>query len=101
MVLKREGIFVPTGFTPNGDGNNDLLLVHGLDDVNINLFRLYDRWGELIYQAENFKTNQTTLGWDGNFRGKPMPTDTYIWYLEAEYEDGRTEKQHGESTLIR
>jgi len=96
-------IVVPTGFTPNGDNINDLLLVHGKSKLvqQINTYQIFDRWGEQLYEANDFFINDTGIGWDGTFAGQPMPAGVYVWFLEVEYVDGQTEVLRGETTLIR
>lgn len=100
-VYKPRRIFVPTGFTPNNDFNNDLLLVHGQASAKVLDFRVYDRWGELVYQAGNFVVNDETVGWDGKFRDKEMDPGVYVWVLEVKYLDGEKEVLKGETTLLR
>lgn len=100
-VSKERKVFVPTGFTPNDDGSNDLLLVHGPSDTKVLFFRIYDRWGELVYEASEFQVGDSTQGWNGQFRNKEMGSGSYIWYLDVEYADGETETLKGSSTLIR
>ncbi len=102
-VEKPRGVFVPTGFTPNGDLENDLLIVHGKSKqvTKVLTFKIFDRWGELIYEDQNFSVNDNTRGWDGNFRGKPCDPAVFGWVLEAEYQDGFTELLRGNVTLIR
>ncbi|MBL7829290.1 MAG: gliding motility-associated C-terminal domain-containing protein, partial [Saprospiraceae bacterium] len=102
-VKKPKGIYVPTGFSPNGDQNNDVLVVHGLSRQvrKIVSFRLFDRWGELVYQDQDFSVNDQGRGWDGTFRGQPCDPGVYVWILEGLYEDGYTENLKGEVTLIR
>lgn len=100
-VLKHNEVLVPTGFSPNSDGVNDLLHVHGSPGVKITMFRIYDRLGELLYESADFMVNDRTLGWDGTFRGKDMPPGVYVWYAEAEYADGMKEIFKGSTTLLR
>ena len=100
-VYKQRGILVPTGFTPNGDNVNDVLRVHGKPGTKIKTFRIYDRWGELLYQSDNFGVNDENFGWDGSFKGQIMGAGTYVWYAEALYPDGTTEIDKGNTTLIR
>jgi len=100
-VYKPRRIFVPTGFTPNGDFTNDLLLVHGQSSARVLEFNIFDRWGELVYQAGNFVVNDETVGWNGKFRDKDMDPGVYVWVLEVQYLDGEKEVLKGESTLIR
>lgn len=103
MVDKPRGVYIPTGFTPNGDLNNDLLIVYGksLQIRNVVTFNVYDRWGELVYQDQNFKVNDDSRGWDGLFRGKACDPGVYVWYVEVEYQDGYREAWKGDVTLIR
>jgi gliding motility-associated-like protein len=102
-VDKPRGVYVPTGFSPNGDLENDLLVVHGKSRqvTRIRTFKLFDRWGELIYEDQNFSVNDITRGWDGTFRGQPCDPAVFVWVLEAEYLDGRIELLNGNVTLIR
>lgn len=101
LVVKPRLIFVPTGFTPNGDFLNDLLLVHGQKTARVLQFRVYDRWGELLYESGEFQVSDNATGWDGNFRGQPSDPGVYIWTLEVQYMDGVKEFFKGSTTLIR
>ena len=100
-VQKPRNVLVPTGFTPNEDQINDILVVHGRTGTIIKVFRIYDRWGEMLYEAKEFKVNDESFGWDGKFRGQYMNTGQYVWYLEAQYIDGATEIYKGHTTLLR
>ncbi len=100
-VKKQRRVQVPTGFTPNNDGSNDLLSVHGKAGTIIRVFKIFDRWGELLFQDTDLPINDTSRGWDGTFRSKDMPPGVYVWYIEAEYEDGMKDSFKGETTLIR
>ena len=92
---------MPTGFSPNGDNNNDLLLVHGQNGVKIKTFQVYDRWGEAVYVRENFDINDSSAGWDGKYRDQALNPGIYMWFLEAVYPDGFTEIKRGQTTLLR
>jgi gliding motility-associated-like protein len=100
-VSKDRDILVPTGFSPNGDGNNDRLLVHGLSGTRILSFRVFDRWGELVYEQSDFVVNDPAIGWDGTFRGQPLNPGVFVWFMEAEYIDGYKETRRGQTTLLR
>ncbi len=101
FVATWRNVQVPSGFSPNGDGLNDLLRVHGDSDVHVEIFRVFDRWGELLYEATDFPVNDAATGWDGTFRGQPMPQGVYIWYIEATFQDGSRAVFKGNTTLIR
>ena len=100
IVEKERVVLVPTGFTPNGDGNNDLLLVHGKTGTLIERLQVFDRWGELVYQREDFDINDP-IGWDGTFRGQDAPVGVYIWYMEVIYPDNSQGVERGQTALIR
>ena len=100
-VRKFREILVPTGFSPNGDGNNDLLHIHGRLGTTVKLMRVYDRWGELVYEDRDFAINDVTRGWNGMHKGQPMNPAVFVWYCEVEFEDGATEVFKGQTTLLR
>lgn len=101
FVDKPRIVAVPTGFSPNGDNLNDRLLVHGQEGTQIELFQVFDRWGELIYEGRNFPANDPNAGWDGSFKGEMLNSGVYIWFVRAVYIDGERETFKGETTLIR
>ena len=100
-VEKPRNIYVPTGFTPNKDGVNDKLYVRGRKGTIIDLFRIYDRWGELVYEARTFSINDENIGWNGTFKGQDLMSAQFVWYIEATYIDGAKETVKGHTTLIR
>lgn len=100
-VEKIRKVFVPTGFSPNGDFTNDLLLVHGQKDSKAVDFKVFDRWGEMVFELKDFAFNDDTQGWDGTFRGQDCDPGIYVWVLEVEYSDGTREVFKGNTTLIR
>jgi len=65
LVRQQRGVFVPTGFSPNSDGLNDMLIVHGKEGTRVLQFSVFDRWGELVYQNGDFMVNDI----DGNYTG--------------------------------
>lgn len=101
QVSKRNLAFVPTGFTPNQDQENDRLIVHGDTNVRLISFRVFNRWGEQVFENENFEVNDEGAGWDGTIGGKPAPAGVYLWVLEAEFTDGTRQVLDGQTTLIR
>lgn len=90
-------IFVPTGFTPNNDGRNDVFRPIYVGIKEIDYFRVYNRWGNLIYS--NNKNDGT--GWDGTINGIKQNTGTFIWVVKAIDILGNTHLKKGTITLIR
>jgi gliding motility-associated-like protein len=98
-----RGVFVPNGFTPNGDNENDKVVVFAKTKMieKINVLRIYDRFGSLVYEMHDFAPNDMTIGWDGNFRGKEAEQGVYTFHLVARYIDGYEEPASGNVTLLR
>lgn len=88
---------LPEGFTPNGDGHNDLFRVPPGIPVVIRRFAVYNRQGEMLFYTTNVGD-----GWDGTYRGQPQPAGTYVWFVE--YNDPVTKRmaeKQGTVLLIR
>lgn len=88
-------VFVPNAFTPNGDGNNDMLMVFG-PDIKSLTFRVYNQWGQLY-----FISTQQSLGWDGTYKGVKQPVGVYVYYLDGVLNNGEPVKMKGTITLLR
>ncbi len=96
FVDERYTIDVPTAFTPNGDGKNDVVYVKGWGIKNLLEFSIYNRWGEKI-----FTTDDINQGWDGTFKGKPQNIDTYVYYVKGELYSGKEVAKKGTINLFR
>ena len=95
LTVEKGGVYIPTAFSPNGDGENDTLFVRADPNTAINLI-IYDRWGEIV-----FKTKDLKVGWDGTFNGKPMNNACFAYFLQAIFLDESVIEKHGFVTLIR
>lgn len=88
-------IGIPTAFSPNGDGENDILYVRGGAIKTLDL-KIYNRWGQLV-----FETTSQEIGWDGKFNGQPQPIEAYGYVLQASFIDGTSKTLKGNITLLR
>jgi len=95
-VVGQSSVFVPTGFTPNGDGVNETLRPIGIGYRNIRYFRVFNRFGQQV-----FYTTQFNEGWDGRVNGVPQDTGTYFWVLSLVDRFGKEQLIKGDSILIR
>jgi gliding motility-associated-like protein len=86
---------LPSAFTPNGDGVNDMFFVRGFGITKMTL-RVYNRQGLMVFESRS-----QNLGWDGKYKGTPQPMDAYAWTLEVEYFTGEKFRKKGDVTLIR
>lgn len=101
-VVDSPSVYVPNIFSPNGDSNNDELVVLGGNNIkNIVFWRIFDRWGNLVHEAENFQPNDPNYGWDGNFNGSPLNPAVFVFYLELEYANGQKGILEGDVLLMR
>jgi gliding motility-associated-like protein len=97
-------IYIPNTFTPNGDGRNDLFLPRSnypLAIDTIEVFEVYDRWGGVMFRAENIDPNDRSNAWDGYFRGKKVAPGVYVYYVRTRFIDDVIEIYSGEILLVR
>jgi gliding motility-associated-like protein len=101
-VAKPRKVGAAQAFTPNNDGHNDWFFIQGDDRaVKINTFRIYDRWGELVYEGLDLDLNDPEQGWNGTFKGEKLTSGVYAWYAEISFIDGEVIVIRGDVTLIR
>jgi len=101
-VDKNTDVFVPSAFSPNNDGINDVFTIYAGQEVeNINQMQIFDRWGNLLFQKENIAPNSTESEWKGDFRGKDMMPAVYVYVLELRLIDGSTTILKGDFSLIK
>lgn len=92
---------LPTGFTPNGDGQNDILFVRSEDLASIKTFRVYNRWGQLLFEKIGGAPNDESAGWDGKYKGEICAPDIYMYYLEGKCTSGKNILEKGDVMIIR
>lgn len=100
-IQKNTGVWVPNTFSPNGDGINDYFTIYGDPAGVIRQLRIYDRWGELVFQTENIHLNQERYGWSGRFRSNDCLPGVYVYTALVELQDGSIRPLTGDVTLAR
>ncbi|PPK87085.1 gliding motility-associated-like protein [Neolewinella xylanilytica] len=102
-VVAERLVFIPSAFSPNGDGNNDRFTVFGsLPNVSgLRSLRVFDRWGGELFSAGDVNANDETAGWDGTVGGRDVPVGTYVYAAEVGFLDGVVVTYTGTLTLIR
>lgn len=91
--------YTPNVFSPNADGKNDIFYIQGQKVYNLEAFRIFDRWGNLLFQRLNGITNTPDDGWDGMSNGKMMTSGIYVWSANVEAKDGSIRKLSGDVLL--
>ena len=94
-------VFIPNAFTPDNDGLNDILMVRGKGIANVKYFRIFNRWGELIFEKNNFAANDVRFAWDGKIRGVVGPPDVFVYMAEVICESGESYLYKGNTSSIK
>lgn len=93
--------FIPNTFTPNGDGQNDIFYVRGRGIRDIKSFRVFNRWGQVVFERANCQSDNPGCGWDGRFAGQPLPPDVFVYIAEIVCDSGEPMTLKGNVTLLR
>lgn len=101
-VQDRSFVYVPNAFSPNGDGHNDYLEMYFLPEVKeVKTFRIFDRWGNLVFFRNAIAPSDPLLNWDGTFNGQAISSQVYVYSLTIVLQDGTERTLEGSFTLIR
>ena len=101
-VDKKHDVYIPTAFSPNGDGVNDVFMVHAGHKVKqVKEFAIFNRWGEMLFHQKNFQPNDINYGWDGTLDGRPMNANVFIYSAEVELINGDIVRLSGDVVLLR
>ena len=96
ILSDLQSMIVPNAFSPNGDGKNDLFNLLGYCPVTLSYFRIFNRWGQLVFQ-----TSDINKGWDGNFKNEACPLGVYVYAISFTEPNGKSSLLKGNVTLIR
>ena len=102
LVLPKPKIYIPNTFSPNGDGYNDFFTLYANAGVeSVLALTIYDRWGEILYQAHDFSPNLPQRGWDGKFHQREMPSGVFVYQITVLMGDGSKKIFTGDVTVVR
>lgn len=101
VICNTMNFFIPNTFSPNNDGMNDVFYPRGRGIERIASMRVFNRWGQLMFEKRNFGANDPSMGWNGTFKGKPASGDTYVYVVELICENATIIPYKGNVTLIR
>lgn len=100
-ICNSKNYFIPNTFSPNGDGVNDVFYPRGDNLYNIQSMTIFNRWGQMVFQRRDFPANSQAMGWDGTFKGKPAPSDVYVYIIEVICNNAQIVALKGDVTLVR
>ncbi|MHB1920823.1 MAG: PKD domain-containing protein [Chitinophagaceae bacterium] len=101
LICSQGVVFIPNTFTPNGDGMNDIFYPRGRGIKLIRFFKIYNRWGQLVFEKDNFNINDKSAGWDGTFKGQILSPDVYVYESEMVCDTDEPFLIKGNVTLLR
>lgn len=100
-VCNGDNWFIPNTFSPNGDGMNDVFYVRGKGLHTIHALRIFNRWGQLVYEKRNFMANDQSAGWDGKINGKIADMDVYVYIVDIICDNSNIVPYKGNVALVR
>lgn len=101
VVCNTGNYFIPNTFSPNGDGVNDIFYPRGKGIAGIRSLKIFNRWGEIVYQKSNFAANDASAGWDGTFNRVKLSPDVFVYTIEIICENSEIFPISGNVTLIK
>jgi gliding motility-associated-like protein len=103
IVSTEFPFFIPTAFAPESSNiENAIFRPFVTNKVRtINFVRIFNRWGDLVYERTNFPIGDNSVGWDGTLNGKLLNTGVFVFFLEVEFIDGSVEEYAGDVVLVR
>jgi gliding motility-associated-like protein len=101
VICNNANIFVPNTFSPNNDGSNDIFYPRGKGLFTIKSLRIFNRWGELVFERMGFNANDPTAGWDGTYKGTKAAPDVYVYAMEVMCDNSVTVPTKGNVMLLR
>lgn len=101
VLCDESQLFIPNTFTPNGDGQNDVFYPRGTGLDKVRSFRVYNRWGEVVFERSGMPLNDAAYAWDGTYKGNVLPPDVFVYVVEATCEGGEIMTIKGDVTLVR
>jgi gliding motility-associated-like protein len=100
VLCEGATIFFPNAFSPNGDGSNDVFYPRGYGLDRVKSVRLFNRWGEVVYEQKDFPVNNPSYGWNGKYKGHAPQPGVYVYQAEIFCENGEVIRVEGNVALI-
>lgn len=101
VLCNNANVFIPNTFSPNGNGMNEVFYPRGTGLFSIRSLRIFNRWGEMVFENAHFKANDPASGWNGTFRGQKLNPDVFVYVFEIICDNNETLIYKGDITLIR
>jgi gliding motility-associated-like protein len=100
-LCDKSLVYIPNAFVPDGGGNNSIFRIRSAGNLIVKNFRIFNKWGEMIFEKNNFPINDPAYGWDGRVNGKIVNPEVFVYTVEVQCENGSTFFYKGNVTLLR
>lgn len=101
IICNNANVYMPNTFSPNHDGSNDVFYPRGTGLYSIKSFKIFNRWGQIVFAKGGMNANDPQSGWDGTLNGSPLQPDVYVYILEVICSNNVTLPIKGNITLVR
>ncbi len=101
LTCDEGKVFIPNTFTPNGDGINDIFYARGRGVKMVLYLRIYNRFGQLVFERTDFQLNDKSAGWNGNFKGRPLNPGVFVYTTAMICNNDQVFRLSGNVTLLR
>ena len=101
VICNNANIFIPNTFSPNGDGMNDQFFIRGSGLFTIKSLKVFNRWGQVVYERANVRPNEAADGWDGTFKGEKLTPDVFVYTINVICDNNQPLEFHGNVALIK
>lgn len=101
LACSDKDVFIPNTFTPNGDGANDIFYPRGKGIRSVKYLRIFNRWGELVFENKDFNIDDKKAGWDGVFKGQRLPSGVFVYTIQLICDNGQRIDKSGSIMIVR
>jgi gliding motility-associated-like protein len=100
LICSDKNLFIPNTFSPNGDGVNDVFYPRGVGMSKVEFLRIFDRWGNMVFEKLNFNIEDKSAGWNGTIKGSFAPPGVYVYTARLVCDNNEILNVKGSITLI-
>ncbi|MFN9710652.1 MAG: PKD domain-containing protein, partial [Bacteroidota bacterium] len=101
VFCEETQVYIPNAFSPDGDGRNDVFMVRGKGIMQVKSMRVFNRWGDVVFEKTNITPNDPSDGWDGRVRGVSIGPDVFAYIVEVVCDNGVPYFYKGNVTLLK
>jgi gliding motility-associated-like protein len=101
VLCNNANVFLPNTFSPNGDGSNDIFYPRGSGIFQVKMLRVFNRWGEIVFEKSNLYANDVSSGWNGTYKGTKLTPDVFVYTMDVICDNNTVLTFKGNVSLLR